>query len=663
MNKRSLYLKICALLLCAGLLVSCDGSTLTPASAISPDTTAKTENTDIIDSTGSVEMVSNPVTIDMVKYEESDYYSDWEPQNPNYIQLNGTSASLNGSGAQIDGGIITITSAGIYVISGRLDNGQIIVDSEDKEIVRLILNGMEINCADSAPIYVKKSEKTVITLQDGTQNFLTDGESYILSDTESEEPSAALFSKDDLVINGTGALSVEANYKDGITSKDDLKIMSGNIFVTSADDGLIGRDIISIKDGKIVINSGGDGLKSTNDTDEGKGFILIEAGKFDIVTGADGIQAETSVLIADGDFKITTNGGSANGVAKADGKMGDPWGSKEKVVTLSDDTESSSAKGIKAASDININGGKISIDSSDDAIHSNLNIAIESGDITINSGDDGIHADSSIQIESGNISIAKSYEGIESALVTINGGTINLVASDDGINIAGGNDGSSMNGRPGQNNINLSSNNKLSINGGYVSVEAVGDGLDANGSIYVSSGTVIVNGPTNNGNGPLDYDGVFEITGGTVVAAGSSGMAQAPSDYSTQYSVAMTYSSVQQAGTLVNLQDGNGNTVVTFAPKKQYQIVIISSPEIKKDTSYSIYTGGNSTGSEVNGIYADGEYTGTKLVDFTISKITTWMSESGETSGGGFGHGGMQGPGEGGEREGRPEGGKRRGIQ
>lgn len=269
MNKKSLCLKICALLLCAGLLVSCDGKPISSANATSPDATSTTGSTD---STG---VTSKPVTVDMVEYDDDDYYSSWEAQNPNYIKLNGDSASLTGSGAQIDGSTINITAAGTYVISGKLDNGQIVINSEEKGAVKLVLNGMEINCTDNAPIYVKNAEKTILMLQDGTQNLLTDGANYSLADAESDEPSAAIFSKDDLTINGTGTLTVKANYKDGISCKDDLKITGGNINVTSVDDGLVGRDMVAVKDGNITVQAGGDGLKSTNDTDADKGFVAV----------------------------------------------------------------------------------------------------------------------------------------------------------------------------------------------------------------------------------------------------------------------------------------------------------------------------------------------------------------------------------------------------
>ena len=173
----------------------------------------------------------------------------------------------------------------------------------------------------------------------------------------------------------------------------------------------------------------------------------------------------------------------------------------------------------------------------------------------------------------------------------------------------------------------------LNINGGYITVDATGDGLDANGSITMTNGTVIVSGPTNNGNGALDYDGKFEISGGLLMAAGSSGMAQATSEESTQYSIIMTYTQTQKAGTVVHLKDSKGNTVATFTPKKDYQSVVISSPKVIKGETYTLYSGGTATASESLESYTDGEYKGgTKVVEFTIADSVTWLNETGVTT-------------------------------
>lgn len=609
MNKKSIYFKLLSVLLCTTFLYSCSSK-----SAVTSNSTS----TDKIITTSISEVVT---------YDANDYYTQWKNENPNYIELNGTTATLKGAGATVSDSKITITAAGVYVISGKLDNGQIIVDVKDKEVVKLVLNGAEINSADNAPIYVKSAEKTIISLEEGAENLVSDGTKYVLADASEDEPSAAIFSKGNLTINGTGKLTVGGNYNDGITSKDDLKVTGGNIQIYSVDDGLMGKDIVAVKAGTIAIEAGGDGIKSTNDTDALKGSVALEGGTFNIKSEADGIQANTAVLISGGAFTISSGGGSANAVAKAE-------------------TEEVSAKGIKALIEISISGGTFKIDSADDAIHSNKNITIISGDIAIEAGDDGIHAGESLAIKDGKVNISKSYEGIESNIITLSGGEVHIVSKDDGINVAGGNDGATVNGKPSQDNFSSSGDSKLNINGGYVTVDASGDGLDANGSIYMTGGTVIVSGPTTNGNGAIDYDGKFEISGGLLMSAGSSGMAQATSEESSQFSVIMTYPETQKAGTVVHLKDSKGNTVGTFTPKKDYQTVVVSSAKINKGETYTLYSGGTTTANESLESYTDGEYKGgTKVVEFSITNSVTWLNETGVTTAKSSNPGGQGNPG------------------
>ncbi|KRE48172.1 dockerin type 1 [Paenibacillus sp. Soil522] len=627
-NKLS-SLKLASALLSIFLLASCSSNTAPAAN--SSETTESAELA--VDSSAA----ANTDGSELVTYDEEDYYSDWENEDPNYIELNGASASFKGSGAAMVDNQIRIALPGVYVVSGKLDDGQIMIDVENKGTVKLVLNGAEINNSNDAAIYVKQADKTILTLQDGTQNMVSDGKSY--ANTGEDDPSAAIFSKDALTINGTGSLTVNGHYNDGIVGKDALIITGGNITIHSADDGLVGRDMLAVKEGTVTIEAAGDGIKSTNDTETSKGFIVLEGGSFDIKAGSDGVQAETSLFVTGGQYTITTGGGSVNGsvngsVKAEDNRQNARGGWEDNASEASDETETQSAKGLKASSDITISGGNFKIDSSDDALHSNNSMTLAAGKFSITAGDDGIHADSSITVIDGAITIDKSYEGIESKLVTISGGEIHVVSSDDGINIGGGNDGSSVNGRSGQNTLSSSGDSTLHINGGYVAVDAAGDGLDSNGSIYMKGGTVIVNGPTVNNNGALDYNGVFEISGGLLIAAGSAGMAEAPSEQSTQHSILMQYSSTQQAGSLISLQDSNGETIATFAPKKEYQTVVISSSELNKDTEYTLYSGGSSTGSEADGLYTDGEYQeGANSVSMTISNAVTYLNESGVTSG------------------------------
>lgn len=513
------------------------------------------------------------------------------------ITLNGDSILVEGDGAVANSSVVTITSAGVYSISGTLTNGQIVVSTEETGTVELILNGVNITNATGAPLFINSAEETLITLADGAENHLTDGATYIFAEGE-DEPDAALFSKDDLVIGGNGSLVVNANYKNGITGKDDLEITGGNITVNAVNHGIKGKDSITVRGGTFTITAGGDGMQSDNDEDADKGYILIEDGEFNITSANDGIQAETTLTVNAGTFTIVAGGGSA---------------------TVTDD----SAKGLKAGANLIITGGDIDINAADDALHSNGSLTIDNGEMALATADDGIHAELTLTINDGEITISKCYEGIESTVIVINDGTIHLNADDDGINVAGGND-----------NPITPADYHLDINGGYIVVDADGDGLDANGSINMSAGVVLVNGPTNNGNGAIDYDGAFTMTGGFLAAVGSAGMAQAPSATSTQYAVLVNLTAAKSGGTLFHLQTQAGEDILTFALAKTYQSVAISSPELAKGTSYTVYTGGSSTGTVTDGLYTGGTYTpGTQAATFTISNIITVVGSGG---GGGF---------------------------
>ncbi|MCM3388340.1 carbohydrate-binding domain-containing protein [Ureibacillus chungkukjangi] len=642
--KNSKLIKVATpLMMCSALLFACSDNTEEVKTTSDP-AVAEAESLSTI---GNQEIIS--VINEKVSYSDDDFYSEWK--NATSIKLNGDSASFDGNGGVvIDGSTITIRTSGVYEISGKLNDGQIIVNAEDEGTVRLILNGVEISSSTSAPIFVEKAEKTVVSLEDGTENILSDGEDYVYENSDDDEPNAALFSKDDLTINGDGALIVNGNYNNGIASKDELRITSGTIQIEAVDDGLMGRDLVAVKDGEISITAGGDGIKSTNDKDASKAIIAIEGGSFDIEAANDGIQAETSLLIADGDFTITAGGGSPETVETNENNRMPGMPGETNTTTTSTSTDSESTKGLKATVEVAIGGGSFTIDSLDDAVHSNNSITITGGELNLATGDDGIHADTSILTKGGIIDVTKSYEGIESKSITIADGEIHVNATDDGINIGGGNDGSGRDFAATEN----AEENVLSINGGYIYVNAMGDGLDSNGSISMTDGTVIVSGPSNNNNGALDYDQSFEISGGLLIASGSSGMAMATSEESAQSSILMTFTETQAAGTVLQLEDSNENSIVTFAPDKDYQSVLISSPQLTKDGSYKLISGGTSTGSETDGLFTDGTIQGgSNEVEFTVSDTVTWLNESGLTEQGANGFGGMGGPG---NAEGNPGG-------
>ena len=180
-----------------------------------------------------------------------------------------------------------------------------------------------------------------------------------------------------------------------------------------------------------------------------------------------------------------------------------------------------------------------------------------------------------------------SYEGLEAQCIEINGGNIDLLASDDGMNAAGGNDESGF----GRNDMFANDANAyIRINGGVLKLNAGGDGIDSNGSIYVTGGETYLSGPTNNGNGSLDYGGEATVSGGIFVAAGSSGMATGFGSNSTQGAIFVSYNT-QPAGSKVSLTDATGNVVFIWETVKQSSSIVLSCPEILQGETYHLVVG------------------------------------------------------------------------
>lgn len=591
-----------------------------------------------------------------------------------YIEL-GASIKTEGSGVDIENNIVKITKGGTYSISGTLSEGQIVIEATKLDKVYIVLNGVNITNSKGAAIYIKEADKAVIAMEDNTDNYLTDGKTYAFEDENKDEPNGTIFSKTDLVFIGNGSLTVNGNYDRGIVGKDDLQIENGNITVNSVGDGIRGRDSIVVTGGDIVINSGGDGMQSNNDENTEKGYVLIEGGNINITSNEDGIQGENNVYVRNGEIKINSGGGSDNNNSHKNQGPGENMGRNQEISNTSSESleESASSKGIKANTGIIIEGGILNINSCDDSLHTNDSLIIDGGALEIQSGDDGIHSDNTLEINGGNINVSKSYEGIESESITINNGEIYVASSDDGINASGSSTSEEMT-PPSGNNIPDSSQNSdgtsskmqgtgqgagsgmpgigessgtgvLTINGGFITVDASGDGIDVNGCATMTGGTVIVNGPENNGNGALDYDGTFEVSGGVLIAAGSTGMAQAPSDGSSINSIKLTLSS-QSAENIVRIEDEDGNEIVTFAPAKQYASIVIASSEFETGSTYNVYVGGSSDGTSNSGLYEGGNYKdGERIMSFTINeKITSSVQDGVSAQSMGKGGRGMRQP-------------------
>lgn len=580
----------------------------------------------------------------------------------------------NPSNLTISGANVTITASSEISVSGESTSGQLAVNvdktAEPEGKVVLNLEGLTLSNSSAAPIYVEAiGDEVQISAKNGTTNTISDGTShtdtYVDSDGNTNTVNGAIFSRDDLKLKGKGTLIVNGNTEDGIVCKNDLKIWNGNITVNAADDGIRGNDSVRIGDPdaadysslSVTVNtnngsSGGDGIK-TNSDEDGKGYVTINGGTVNIDSYADGIQAEQTFTMNGGELNITTYQGS-NFTGSASGGNGG-WGGGMGGNDGNSNKTDISAKGIKAVGvydeagttwqsggDLIVNGGMITIDSSDDSLHCGGDMQLLGGSMTLATADDGAHSDHALIIGSTGsdydapyVNITKSYEGIEGVDITQNSGTVMVTSSDDGYNAAGGADSSGNNnsggwgqgswGGPGGGSSSDGSQT-MTFNGGYAYVNAAGDGLDSNGNIYFNGGYVFVS-QTGGGNGPLDCgDSNNSITysGGTVIAAGSSDMFETPSSYSFLSTTSVS------AGQTITFTDASGNVLATFTlPNGSAEMVMCS-----QESSVTCYTGGTLSGTTY---FASQDSTNRCGYGGTISGGTAVSASSGGNSGPGGG--------------------------
>lgn len=382
-----------------------------------------------------------------LEFDSEDLDSSYNESECTKINLSGSGATVSGSGVTVENGNITITSAGSFIISGTLTDGSIKVNCSEKGTVRLILNGASISSSSTAPVVVEEAKKVLVTLANGTANTITDKTRQSVDD---EDFSAAVYSKADLVFNGSGTLNVNAGYRNGIKSTDDLKVVSGTFNITSNEDGIIGKDFLGIKDGKFTIKSGSDGMKST-DTDTSKGNIVITGGEFDITASNDGVHGNGDILISGGNLTI-----------------------------------SSGDDGVHADDNLQVDGGTIDIKKCCEGLEG-VQIILNDGDISIVASDDGINAaDGSSSSgmgmggfgggQNGGFGGGQASSSDSSVLLTINGGNIFVNASGDG----------------------LDSNGNIVMNGGNVTVLGpTSDGdtaLDFDGAFTINGGVLMAFG-------------------------------------------------------------------------------------------------------------------------------------------------------------------------
>lgn len=545
------------LVLCL-LLCACSEKKETAASTASAGTqSAETVTNAAQQSTAAESEVRTPDPADLFTLRDLD--GSWDEDAAVRIRLEGDSASCDSSAVQISGATVTIAAEGVYVLTGTLSDGEIIVNCSKEEKVQLVLNGAEIHSADFAAIYVAQADKVFLTLAGGTVNTLTNGGSFTASDESNVD--AVIFAKDDLTINGSGTLLITSPGGHGVVGKDEVTICGGSFEITSAKTAISGKDSLSVSSGVFKLIAGTDAMKSEND-DTTLGNVYLAGGSYNLSADGDGVSASGTLTVAGGSYTVLTGSGG-------------------------NDTDKSQ-KGMKAGSALTILDGTIWVSSTDDSIHSNGSITVLAGTLNLSSGDDGVHADDTVTVAGGSVTVRESYEGIEGLKICLRGGELEITASDDGLNAGGGGDSSGYGGRGGD-MFSGNSDALLEISGGTVTVNAGGDGLDTNGSLNLSGGTVTVYGPTNDGNGSLDYGTDAAVTGGSLIALGSSGMA-VNFRSATQGAILLNVGS-QSAGTTVTLTDADGNVLLSCTAEKAFAAVNLTCPELAQGGTYTVTAG------------------------------------------------------------------------
>lgn len=516
-------------------------------------------------------------------------------------------------------------SGGTFVFTGVSDNMAIAVKKEATSPAVLLLDGLTLTSAFTAPITVKKNSSSTVTITAlaGSVNTLTDAalnNADVYGDPTEDggdgtntayAESAVIKGKANanVTLNGSGTLNLVCNTKNAVKVGEygSLTIEDIDLHITSAKHGISSDNTLEIRSGTINVQSTDDAIRSDPDAVDAEagcaGCITIGGGDFTIRSGSDGIQAAQDITISGGTFDIQTGSG---------------WGDS----TFNKDTMS--CKGIKASfstdstdetdtaeatNTITVTGGTFVLNTADDALHSDGYIVITGGNFTIQTGDDGVHADTSLTLgeENGDnsdvhITVTTCYEGLEAGNVYIYSGIYKVWGSDDGVNAAGdgstegfnpgGGPGGPGQGGPGQGGFNpgngstAASDYGVHVYGGKVYVNVSGDGLDANGNLNLYGGKIVVWGQAAGGdNEPLDCDGTLLIQGATVFAAGSKSMTTTPSSQSQAY--VRSTNTTAAAGKTINVKY-NGTTVYNILAEKSVNYILYSSPDMTSSSGWTI---------------------------------------------------------------------------
>lgn len=473
------------------------------------------------------------------------------------IVLDGETIAVEGTGAAAEGSTVTVSADGTYIVSGSLSDGQILVDLPgENDKAQIVLDGATIHNESGPALYVRQADKVFVTLADGSTNALSDGATYDPTD-DGNDPKAALYSKDDLVINGSGALEVTGSYYHGIASTNDLKVTGGRIAVTSVQDAFHGKDCIKIGGGEIAVNAGDDAFHSEE-------LFYIEAGTVNVEACVEGYEAE-KVIISGGDSTIVASDDGVNAAlaeddeenASADGAADAQVATDEPPALPDDGTMPQAPDGAQppeGADGTGMRGQKAERTFPDGELP-------QDGEMP----QDGMARRGGRPDGTGNEdeAFAGRFDG-------------EMPESAEGEQLQGGR-GGMAGGKGGMQGAmsGVSEECLIRIDGGTLRVDAGGDGLDSNGSIEINGGTVLVSGASNAADTGLDYEFEATVNGGNVIIVGAAGMAE---DFTGGSQAHLAQRVSGAAGATVEVTDAAGNVLVSYTVPKAFQMVNASAP-------------------------------------------------------------------------------------
>ena len=577
MNKKILTSATSVTLLATLALTGCSTTSNalasgTTAADSSVGTTATTSSATATDTAASSSSFSTNVKSGE-KLDVDTHYSEqdlsWDTSSETAIDLSNPTAT---DGVTVEDGTLTITKAGTYKLSGEYQ-GQIKVETADSDAVRLVLDNANITNSSGAALNVVNADEVILYSAAGTTNTISDGADYTA--TGEDDPDAVVYSKADLTIAGEGTLKVNGNHEDGIHTSDGLVIASGTLEVNAANTGIKGKDYVDILGGTINVTAQQDGIKSTNDTDEGKGWTRLSNGTVTVNAGDDGFKASRVVEISGGSLTVEQ-----------------------------------SDEGIEAQY-INVSGGGVNVTSADDGMNASLKTSdSESTDSSANTSDTADQQQNNTQNQ-GNQNMGQPP--------AMPGGNAQDGKSQNGTTGTGqqGMGQPPQGGMPGGGGGTFEViDAAINVSGGHVTVNAEGDGIDSNGVTTLSGGTLIVNGPSQGGNAALDTNGDLLLNGATVLSGSTADMFEAPSTNSTSGYLKLTNSSGFEQGSTVQVADSSGKVVANYkVTKSNVQLVLVSSSSIVKGQSYTAYTTTSAVDSNATSL-ASGA---TELGSFTAS--------------------------------------------